>query len=271
MKLIQSRDNPTLKRVRRLIESSQARRREGVSVLEGIHLCGAYLRQVGAPELMLVRSDRVDHPEIAGLIRHIDPRLAVAVDADLFSDVEQVESGQGVIFIAPTPTPEMPQQIDSACVLLDRVQDPGNVGAVMRTCAAAGVGTVALSSGCAFAWSPKVLRAGMGAHFALTIHEDCDLAAFIGLLAVPLMATSSHAALSLYAADLSSPVAWLFGNEGAGLEAALLVRAAHVVSIPLSGETESLNVAAAAAVCLFEARRQQGVTQVIDRESAKRL
>ena len=156
-----------------------------------------------------------------------------------------------------TPQPELPSRIGGDCLLIEYLQDPGNLGSLLRSAAAAGVRNVLLSEKTVYAWSPKVLRAGQGAHFALTIYEGVDLAAALPRLAVPLLATSSHAALSLFEADLTAPVAWLFGNEGAGVSAMMLQRARTQVAIPMPGAAESINVAAAGAICMFEAVRQR--------------
>ena len=142
-------------------------------------------------------------------------------------------------------------------ILLDGVQDPGNVGAILRTAAAAGVGQALLSPGCAAAWSPKVLRAGQGAHFALAIHEDADLGAFMADYRGTTAVTCLDDATPLYDACWDGPLAWVFGAEGQGVRGELLAAARLRIRIPMPGAVESLNVAAAAAVCLFEALRRK--------------
>jgi TrmH family RNA methyltransferase len=146
---------------------------------------------------------------------------------------------------------------DAPLVLaLEDIQDPGNVGTLLRSAAAAGAGHVLLSQRCAFAWSPKVLRAAMGAHFVLDIFENVDLAALVAGAKVATLATSGYATQRLYDVDLRQPVAWLFGHEGQGVADDLLSMATHQVVIPHLGQIESLNVAACAAVCFFEQLRQ---------------
>ena len=146
------------------------------------------------------------------------------------------------------------------CLLLDDVQDPGNVGSMLRSAAAAGVGQVLLSKHCAFAWSPKVLRAGQGAHFYVDLHEDVDLAAWArdfreaGGAVVTMVATGGT---DLYDTPFDAHMALAIGNEGAGISAALAAQATQRVTIPMPGGVESLNAAAAAAVCLFECVRQR--------------
>ena len=142
-------------------------------------------------------------------------------------------------------------------MLLDGVQDPGNLGSILRSAAAAGVGQVICGRGTAAAWAPKVLRAAMGAHFVLDIVEHADLRTVIAGAHLPVYATSSHASTSIYATDLAGPCAWLFGHEGAGVSAELAPLVSRELTIPQQAGIESMNVAAAAAVCLFEQRRQR--------------
>lgn len=143
------------------------------------------------------------------------------------------------------------------CVVLDGVQDPGNVGTVLRSAAAAGVGTVVLGRGSADVWSPKVLRAGMGAHFLLDIYSQADLEIWLASYKGRVFATAlrEEKQAVLYGEDLCEPTAWVFGNEGAGVGKAVLDRADKCVRIPMHDATESLNVAMAATICLFEQMR----------------
>jgi TrmH family RNA methyltransferase len=141
-------------------------------------------------------------------------------------------------------------------VLLEDIQDPGNLGAILRSAAAAGVQTIYLSKHCADVWSPKVLRAGMGAHFVLSIQENADLPQVAQGLPGMLIAMSLDADQSLFDLQLTGPVAFAVGNEGVGLSTELAQMATQRVKIPMPGAVESLNAAAAAAVCLFERVRQ---------------
>ena len=140
---------------------------------------------------------------------------------------------------------------------LEDIQDPGNVGTLLRSAAAAGAAHVLLSAGCAFAWSPKVLRSAMGAHFALNIVEGADLGAFLGRYRGNSIALDARSGASLYDLDLTKPSAFLIGNEGAGLSDALAGTAKVRAHIPMPGRVESLNAATAGSICLFEAVRQR--------------
>ncbi len=259
IKAITSRDNPRFKELRQLADSSQARRRAGRTLLDGVHLCATYLQQVGMPRSCLIGESARAHPEAAAILAQCDagPATCLVLPDQLFGALSQVEHGVDLLFEIDTPAATAAPPLQQSAVLLDNLQDPGNLGSILRSAAAAGIETVYCSSGTAFAWSPKVLRAGMGAHFLLRIAENVDLAGLIKAAHVPVVATSSHATATLYALDLRTPVAWLFGHEGQGVSAELLGLASHRVGIPQPGAVESLNVAASAAVCFFEQVRQR--------------
>jgi TrmH family RNA methyltransferase len=258
MKTITSRDNPFYKELKQLATSSQARRKAGQSLLDGVHLCDAWLDLKGAPLHCVVSEDVLANPEVADIVKRCEA-LHVAVTAfpeALFGAISQVEHGVNVAFVVQTPRPQQPEVLAESAVLLDSVQDPGNVGSILRSAGAAGIRQVFCGPGTAFCWSPKVLRAAMGAHFVLEIFENVDLAALARSAKVPVLATSGYAAERLYDMNLSGPVAWVLGHEGQGVSPGLLELATHRVAVPHAGKVESLNVAACAAVCFFEQLRQ---------------
>ena len=182
----------------------------------------------------------------------------LVLDDGLFDALDILPSPVPVLALVDAPAPALPERLAGAdVVILDRVQDPGNVGAIIRTAAAAGIRTLLATTGTAACWSPKVLRAGMGGHFVLDIHEGIAPDALPALLAVPLAGTVLDGGQPLYGQDLRPPLAWIFGNEGEGIDPHLLPRLGLRLTIPQASGVESLNVAAAAAVCLFEQRRQR--------------
>lgn len=258
MKVISSRDNPRFKALRKML--GHAGRTGAGAVLEGPHLAHAWLDHCGQPLEAYFDAKRLAAtPTLAALAARLDPARCTQIEGGLLAQLSEVESDQGVMFVVQPPVAEWVQPLAESCVLLDRIQDPGNVGTLLRTCAAAGIRHVALSAGCAHAWSPKVLRSGQGAHFALHIHEQVDLALVMReRLTVPVYATALEGAASLYAQTLPAQCGWLFGNEGQGVHPDLLAAASAKVYIPHDdAAVESLNVAMAAAVCLFEHRRQR--------------
>lgn len=258
MKTITSRDNPLYKELKHLAGSSQARRKAGQTLLDGVHLCQSYLALRGAPQHCIVAEGALANPEVADIVMQCETaRTHVTAMPDaLYNALSQVEHGVGLMFLIATPALALPAALSVSAVLLDNLQDPGNVGSILRSAAAAGITQVYCSSGTAFCWSPKVLRAAMGAHFVVEIHENVDLASLIRASTIAVLATSGYAKQRLYDVDLRQPVAWLLGHEGQGVADDLLSLASHQVVIPHLGQIESLNVAACAAVCFFEQLRQ---------------
>jgi TrmH family RNA methyltransferase len=241
----------------RLVASGSQRKKSGLSVLDGAHLLAAYLDSGRVPEEVMVNRAGAADAEIAGLLQRCAPARVTLLTDTLFTSLSTLDSPSGVIASIATPAGG-PVPADAPLVLLlEDVQDPGNVGTLLRSAAAAGAGHVLLSERCAFAWSPKVLRSAMGAHFALNIVEGADLAAFLGRYRGTSIALDARAETSLYDLGLAKPVAFLVGNEGAGISDALSRTAKVRARIPMPGRVESLNAATAGSICLFEAVRQR--------------
>jgi RNA methyltransferase, TrmH family len=259
---ITSRDNAWLKSLRQLIQDPKAYRSQGQVWLEGEHLCEAYRIKGGRPRQWVFNetvwrsglwADRVAHQS----------RVVVLPDR-LFEGLSALPSAVGLGCLIDLPPPGVaalpaaladPSDALVQAVVLDRVQDPGNVGSILRTAAAFGCRTILALSGTAALWSTKVVRAGMGAHFSLRLEEGLTVSqvAERGLL---LLATSSYATASLGQFSLPTQHAWVFGHEGQGVSDSLLSACATTVRIPQPGGEESFNVAAAAAICLYESHRQ---------------
>ena len=242
---ITSRDNPWLKELRRLAQDNAAARRQGRVWVEGDHLCRAALARGRQPrEAVFAESFWPEAPQAwwreAG-------RVVLLPDA-LFASVSGLESPARMGFVLDLPDAGALAP-NRATVVLDRVQDAGNVGSILRSASAFGFGQVVALAGSAALWSPKVLRAGMGAHFGLQLHEAVAPDA-LASLDVPLVVTGSHRGEWLHQARLPWPCAWVLGHEGQGVSAGIEAQASHFVRIAQPGGEESLNVAAAAAICL---------------------
>lgn len=254
---IASAANPLVKDLRRLIQEPGVYRKLGSLWLEGDHLVRAFLARGGRARLAVLP----DAPHGAWL----DPQLrALALQADevvllepaLWASCSSLESPASIGFLIDLPAVQAPLSHGIDSVVLDRLQDPGNAGSILRSAAALGVRQVLALKGTVALWSPKVLRAGMGAHFGLKLHEGLGVAE-LDALGLPLVGTSSYAGAMVDAVALPSPCAWVLGHEGQGVSEALQQRCALQVGIPQPGGEESLNVAAAAAVCFYEALRQR--------------
>lgn len=243
--VIHSRDNPFVKDLRRLAQDTTAYRKQGRVWLEGDHLCRAALER-GQQPAVAVFSESFWHQAQTEWARAAIKTIVLA-DA-LFGDISGLESPAHMGFIIDLPA-SAALQPTAATVVLDRVQDAGNVGSILRSASAFGFRQVVAVKGSAALWSPKVLRAGMGAHFALNLIEGVEQAA-LQALDVPVLVTSSHAGEWLHRAALPWPCAWVMGHEGQGVSPDLEARAAMRIRIAQPGGEESLNVAAAAAICL---------------------
>jgi len=258
MKHIASRDNPHFKELKKLCQSGRERRKSGRTVLDGMHLIAAYGARCGRPEEVIVSESGALRHEIAAYLASGDCPGALCVLADtLFAELASVEAPTGILAIVGQPRCAQPANPAADAVVLDGIQDPGNLGSILRSAAAAGFRQILLSVDCAQAWSPKTLRAAMGAHFEVELHENCDLPAFLRAYRGQAVTTALDAASSLYSLSLHEPVAWVFGSEGQGVRPDVAQATSLRVRIPMPGTTESLNVAAAAAVCLFETVRQR--------------
>lgn len=256
MKRIESRSNATFKQLLGLAQGAREQRESGRTLIDGAHLVSAYQEKIGAPECLLVSESGCDKAEIAALLAASEAAEVTVLRDALFRELSGVASPSGIAAVVAIPA-QTNVPAAGSCVLLDAIQDAGNVGSILRSAAAAGIGDVYLGAGCAGAWTPRVLRAGQGAHFDLRLRERSDLATVLRGYPGLVLAAVAQGGESLYEVVIGRRrVAWIFGSEGTGIRAELLAWAQHRVAIPMAPGCESLNVAAAAAICLFEAVRQ---------------
>lgn len=242
---IHSRDNPFVKELRRLAQDTTAYRKQGRVWLEGDHLCRAAVER-GVRASVAVFSESF-WPLVQEEYGSFAIKIVVLAD-NLFADISGLESPARMGFVMDLPAPPAVQP-HAATLVLDRVQDAGNVGSILRSASAFGFRQVLAIKGSAALWSPKVLRAGMGAHFALQLVEGLD-AQDLGALQVPLLVTHVHGGAYLHQAVLPWPCAWVMGHEGQGVSSLIEDMASQRIRIAQPGGEESLNVAAAAAICL---------------------
>lgn len=250
--IVTSRDNALVKKLRALAQDPAAYRKLGQVWLEGDHLCRALLARGLQPQaVVMAESARVQVAQWG-----LEPAVRRVVLADgLMAQISALDSPAAMGFVHALSSQTVIDPL-APSVVLDRLQDPGNVGSILRSAAAMGFRQVLALKGTAALWSPKVLRAGMGAHFALHLCEgltESELQA----LQVPLLATSPHRGEWLHRAALPWPCAWLLGHEGQGVGEALLARADMTLRIVQPGGEESLNAAAAAAICLHASAASQ--------------
>lgn len=252
---ISSHDNPIFKRLKKLAESARSRREARMTLLDGEHLLAAYLDVGGQPHT-LVRAASFDAGKLARLSARC-PRAKVLVLPDaLFAELSPVATPTGVLAEAAWLSPPVVGATPMVIVLED-IQDPGNLGSILRTGAAAGATLALLSKGCHDPWSPKALRGGQGAQFLLPLQSGVDLLAWLDAFEGVSVALTLAEDSDFYTLDLTRPLALIVGNEGAGLSAAVRHAASVRAHIPMPGRVESLNASAALAVAVFEAMRQR--------------
>lgn len=256
MKQIRSRDNPQFKELLKLAKSAKERHVNHMMLLDGDHLIEACQNSGVRISILAIAESAIQQTSKRELFEATSADVHVILADQLLGAVSSVVTASGLVAVASIPEPKPFPNAAQTCLMLDAIQDPGNLGTILRTAAAAGIKHVALSPGCASAWGPKSIRAGMGAHFQLNIHEQADLSLLLREYRGTSIATRPDASQSLYEAKLFCPIAWLFGNEGAGLSMELSGHADSTLSIPMPGSVESLNVACCVAICLFEQLRQ---------------
>jgi TrmH family RNA methyltransferase len=254
MSAITSRDNPRVRRWQKLVRETRERRKQQRVLIEGEHLVEAFLDAGGkVEELILGKARAAANDTFAARCRKSPVVLADAV----FRAITDTGSPSGLAAEISIPKTKTDLAQSASCVFLEGIQDAGNVGAILRSAAAFGIRHAVLGPGCADAWSPKVLRAGMGAHFAMELREGADLVAATAQFGGMVACTLARGGVALKDAVLAGRIGWIFGAEGQGVSAALAAHAQLKITIPMPGGAESLNVAAAAAICFYEGSRRR--------------
>lgn len=254
-----SRDNPVFKRLKKLADTARARRDARMTLLDSEHLIGAYLDAGGQP-YTLMRAESCAAERLSPLAARSNAAKCLVIPDALFAELTPVATPTGLLAEVAWLEPPPPDNIPLV-IVLEHIQDPGNLGAMLRTGAAAGATQAVLSANCHDPWSPKALRGGQGAQFVLPMQMDVDLPAWLkafeGLSVALSLDETSGAEQDFYRMDFTGPLAFIVGNEGAGLSAPVMQAASARARIPMPGKVESLNAAAALAVASFEAVRQR--------------
>jgi TrmH family RNA methyltransferase len=251
--IIKSIENETFKQFRKLYVNKAFRRELLKSLLDGHHLIKAYIAS-GGKILEFIKDASINSDEISLIIQD-NPYIKIhTMQHDLFTKISDLNSVTGLIALINIP-PSHFMKPHGLSLLLDRIQDPGNLGGIIRTAAAVGVSSVFLSEGCHDVWSPKTLRGSQGAHFSLSCYEHQNLENLMGLFDCPVYSLSMKGE-SLYETDLPKNVAIILGSEGQGLDQKLLDKSTKTICIPMTQRIESLNVSSAASIIMYEYYRQ---------------
>ena len=254
MTVLSSKDNPKVRHWQKLAEDGRYRRTKKRALIEGPHLVAAALEHGQKPIALLATEDGLARDEISQIVQRSGAK-PVLLSPAVFRRIVDAENPPGIAAEIGIP---QPQQRSGNAVFLEGIQDPANVGAIVRSAAAFGVTTMVLDASCADPWSPKALRAGMGGHFGMQVREVKDLGPDLEAFDGTLLCTVPRGGITLDEVPVNRSLAWIFGAEGQGLRSETIDRADLRVTIPMARGTESLNVAAAAAICLYEAFSRKG-------------
>ena len=246
----------------RLSLEPRERRKLSLALIEGIHLVETFLGRDLVPVSLIVSEAAAGRSEIRRLTESSDTELVVLADG-VFNRISTAEAPVGIAAEIPIVDANIDLAASPGCVFLEGIQDAGNIGTILRSAAAFGVPHVILGRGCADPWSPKALRAGMGGHFFLGIVVSADLATDIRMFGSHVICTAANGGQPVDSIDLSGRIGWVFGSEGGGVSEALAALASHKATIAMPGGSDSLNVAASAAICLYERYRQVRVREQI--------
>lgn len=252
---LESKDNPKIKHLRGLIEQNNYRKKNQQTILEGSHLCLAWLQQQHKISALFTTEAALEHDDLKAIAKQHQGHIFVISEV-LYKDLSTLGTTLACLAIIDLPKNPPAINFEADTLILENVQDPGNVGTLLRSAAAANIKQIICTKGSASLWSPRVLRAGMGAHFSLQTFENIALEEILPQFKIPVFVTSSHRSNSLYSKDLTKSCVWILGNEGQGASDYALQHA-QSVTIPQPGGQESLNVAIAGSVCFFEMVRQR--------------
>lgn len=259
MQTITSPNNAFIKELKKLNKSNRYCRETGRTIAEGIHLAQELIKRPELIQQIVIRTGAENSPEVQRVLRDLNSlsKPVIEVPAAVFNEICPVETSVGLLCVITIPAQDRIKAGEDS-VYLDGVQDPGNVGTIVRTAVAAGVKTLITSPDSAWIWSPKVLRAGMGAHFSLRIVCAYPLPEAVEQSGCQVLVADARGGQDLYQTEWGEePTLWVFGNEGQGVSRLSLDLADKVLLIPIEPAVESLNVAIAASVCLFEQRRRK--------------
>ncbi len=264
--MITSAQNAKVKRIASLLQKPRLRREEGVYIVEGIRMFeeapDEQIEEIYVSESFLSKNDK----KLSGLCKHSGVCYEVIADS-VFGKMSDTQTPQGVICVMKMPVYSIELLMSGVektplFMLLEDLQDPGNLGTILRTAEGAGVSGVIMTKGTVDIYNPKVIRATMGSIYRVPFIETDDLDAVIDTLKkskVTLYAAHLDGSVDYAQCDYSKPTAFMIGNEARGLKAETAMKADCRVKIPMSGQVESLNAAVASAILMYESARQRRV------------
>lgn len=256
---IGSKDNPLVKRIVRLANESKFRHSEEQAVIYGEHLLQEAIKY-GLVEQVLILEDAVTkYQYLINLLTN--PQAIKLVSIEIMRKLNILDSLSEIVAVIKIKPILAEPSLTQDSLVLENIQDPGNLGTILRAAYASGITQIVLSPKSVDAYNPKVLRASQGIQFGLQIYTGIELAQWLTKYRGQVLAMVPQANLNLYQQDLLLTTALVLGNEGNGLSCELLAQLKNQISIPMLGGAESLNLAMAATIGLFEMSRQRVVNQ----------
>ena len=252
-KLIESKNNPFYKNLKKTYSSSSFRSDQNQTILDGPHLIQSFFQH--SVPAAIIKDLGITSPEIENLISSLNCPY-YSLSHELFLHLSELKSSTGILALVDIPKVK-PLKFDGLTVLLDGIQDPGNLGSILRTAKATNAKSIIMSKTCADLWSPKTLRGSQGVQFSLKCFVEEDLNEWILNYGHDVIALATGGE-SLFKTKLNSNMAILVGNEGKGISKSLLKIIAATISLPMHKEVESINVGAAVSAFMYEYYRQSG-------------
>lgn len=255
---ITSKNNQAYKAIQKLT-SKKYRDREGSYLIEGENLIQEAINNDATIEAVFIRDDKANDFDLGEELEEV----TYIVSGGLFDDLAQTETSQGILAKVKKPNLSLsslsPDSIPGNIVVLDSLQDPGNIGTIIRTADAAGYSLIITVKGTCDAFSPKVVRSAAGSLFRIPIvkaDSDEELLNFLNKSGKRIVSTVLDGDVDYYDANLKRDIAFIVGNEGNGIRDELKEKTDVKVKIPMKGKTESLNAAVAAAIIMYESVRK---------------
>jgi len=253
-KLIKSKNNLFYKKLKKIYSSSSFRKEQNQTILDGPHLIQSFFQH--SVPAAIIKDLGIETLEVENLISSLNCPC-YSLSHELFLQLSELKSSTGILALVDIPKPKLLKS-NGLILLLDGIQEPGNLGSILRTAKATNTNSIILSKTCTDLWSPKTLRGSQGVQFSLECAVEQDLNEWILNYEHDVMALTTSGE-SLFQKNLNSNMAILVGNEGNGISKSLYKNITGAISLPMNKEVESINVGAAVSAFMYEYYRQSGI------------
>ncbi len=252
---ISSKDNLLIKKVVKLASDVKLRNKEKLALIFGKHLIEEAIKYNRLQVLLMDISSKEQYND---LLQIVQLEKVYLLPTKLINKINLLDSTTNIVGLINIENLDVNEGLyEEDCLILENIQDPGNLGTILRSCVSTGIKNIILSKDCVDIYNPKVLRGSQGIQLGLNVYRDVDLIDFVNKYNKQLIITTPYTIKSIYAFNFTNPTAFIFGNEGVGVTKALSQIVDSHAKIPMVEGVESINVAMAVTVCLFEMYRQR--------------